>query len=208
MARPSGRDIRREVIEAASRAIQSRGANAFSFASIGQELGIAAPSIHHHFPRKADLSSAAVADYAGRFRQQLDDLTGHSARHRLEAYAALFLAPAQRDLMCLCGAVAADWNGIDPTTRAEVAAFFDREIGWITAQAAEAIEAGEFRPDLDPEAFATTFLAVLEGALLLARAQDDPGSVSNAATFLLAEAAHRPAETTELSARRRGRPRS
>ncbi len=193
MARPSGRDIRREVIEAASRAIQSRGATGFSFASVGQELGIAAPSIHHHFPRKADLLAAAVAHYASRFRQQVDGLAGRSARRRLEAYAALFLAPAQRDLMCLCGAVAADWNGIDPTTRAEVTAFFDREIGWITAQAAEAIEAGEFRPDLDTEAFATTFLAALEGAVLLARAQDDPSTVSSTATFLLAQAAHRPA---------------
>ncbi len=192
MARPSGRDIRREVIEAASRAIQSRGATAFSFASIGRELGITAPSIHHHFPRKADLSTAAVAHYTSRFHQQVDGLAGHSARRRLEAYAALFLAPAQRDLMCLCGAVAADWKGIDPDTRAEVTAFFDRESGWIAAQAAEAKEAGEFRPDLDPEAFATTFLAALEGALLLARAQDDPSTVSGAAAFLLAQAAHRP----------------
>lgn len=191
MARPSGRNIRREVIEAATRAIQSRGATAFSYASIATELGIKAPSIHHHFPRKADLLTAAVAQYRSRFRQQVDELEGHSARDRLEAYAALFFAPAQRDLMCLCGAAAADWNEIAAPTRAEVTAFFDREIAWVAAQATEAVATGEFTSELDIEAFATAFVAALEGALLLARASADPDAVPNTATFLLDQARSR-----------------
>ena len=93
MARPSGRDIRREVIEAAMRAVQSQGATAFSYASIADELGIKAPSIHHHFPKKADLLTAAVAQYRSRFRRQVEELQHHSARERLEAYADLFLHP-------------------------------------------------------------------------------------------------------------------
>lgn len=191
MARPSGRDIRREVIEAATRAIQSQGATAFSYASIADELGIKAPSIHHHFPKKADLLTAAVAQYRSRFRQQVDELQHHSARDRLEAYAVLFFAPAQRDLMCLCGAAAADWNDIAADTRSEVTAFFDREIAWVAAQATEAVQAGQFRPELDTEAFATAFVATLEGALLLARASADPRAVPGTARFLLDQATNR-----------------
>jgi len=191
MARPSGRDIRGEVIEAATRAIQAKGATGFTYASIADELGIKAPSIHHHFPKKADLLAAAAAQYRSRFRQQVDALQHHSARDRLEAYAALFFAPAQRDLMCLCGAAAADWNDIGAATRSEVTAFFDREIGWVAARATEAVDAGEFTPELDSEAFATAFVAALEGAVLLARASVGPGAVPGTASFLLDQAANR-----------------
>ena len=192
MARPSGRDIRREVIESATRAIQARGATAFSYAMIADELGIKAPSIHHHFPRKADLLAAAVAEYRTRFAEHVDQLDTTSARERLQAYAGLFLAPAQRDLMCLCGAATAGWNELDPATRAEVTSFFDREIAWIAAQAAAGVDSGELRSDLDTRAFATAFIATLEGALLLARASTNPGTVPATASFLLDQAAHAP----------------
>ena len=191
MARPSGRDIRREVIEAASQAIQSRGATGFSYGSIADELGITAPSIHHHFRRKDDLLTAAVAQYRAQFRQRVEALEGRSARERLEAYASLFLAPAQRHLLCLCGAVAADWNGIDAATRAEVEMFFDQEIAWVTAQATQAIDAGEFDRGVDAEAFATTFIGALEGALLLARMSKDHGALSGTAPCLLDLATNR-----------------
>jgi TetR/AcrR family transcriptional repressor of nem operon len=190
MARPTGRDIRQEVIDAAIQAIRSRGATAFSYASIADQLGIKAPSIHHHFPRKADLLTAAVAHYRSRFRHQVDELGSRTARERLEEYAALFLAPAQRDLTCMCGAAAADWNDIAAATRAEVTAFFDHEVAWVATQAAEAVDAGEFTCGLDTEAFATAFVAALEGALLLARTSADPTTVPRTAKFLLDQATY------------------
>lgn len=189
MARPSGRDIRSEVIESATRAIQARGATAFSYATIADELGIKAPSIHHHFPRKADLVAAAVAQYRTRFAEQVHQLSTPSARERLEAYAQLFLAPAQGELLCLCGAAAAGWNELDPATRAEVTSFFDREVAWVATQAAAGVDSGELRADLDTRAFATAFIATLEGALLLARTSTEPGPVAATATFLLDQAA-------------------
>lgn len=190
MARPSGRDIRREVIESATRAIQARGATAFSYATIAEELGIKAPSIHHHFPRKADLLAAAVAEHRTRFAEHVDQLDATSARQRLEAYADLFLAPAQRGLLCLCGAATAGWKDLDRATRAEVTSFFDREIAWVAAQAAAGVDSGELRADLDTSAFATAFIATLEGALLLARASSDRATGSATASFLLDQAAH------------------
>ncbi len=191
MARPSGRDIRREVIEAASHAIQSRGATGFSYGSIADELGIKAPSIHHHFPHKADLLAAAVAQYRAQFRRRVEAMEGRSARDRLEAYASLFLAPAERDLLCLCGAAAADWTDIDLATRAEIEMFFEQEITWVAAQAKQAIDAGEFASRLDAEAFATTFVAALEGALLLARMPDHHAAVPGTASCLLELATNR-----------------
>lgn len=185
MARPSGRDIRHEVIEAATLAIQARGATAFSYGSIAEGLGIKAPSIHHHFPHKSDLLTAVVARYRAQFRQRVEALADPSARARLERYATLFLAPARRELLCLCGAAAADWNGIDPSTRAEVARFFEEEIAWVAAQTTQAIDAGELSAHVQPDSFAATFIAALEGALLLARTADGHRTLRSTASQLL-----------------------
>lgn len=185
MARPSGRDIRSEVIEAATRAVQCGGVAGFSFGSLAEELGIRAASIHHHFPRKADLLVAVVAQYRDRFREQAESLDGATAYDRLAAYSGLFLRPAERDLMCLCGAAASDWSSIDPTTREGVSDFFAREIAWVAEQARKAIRTGEFASVVDPDAFATGFVAALEGALLIARVQEDPDVIPVAAALLL-----------------------
>src|SRR5690625_2620760 len=185
MARPSGRDIRSEAIDTATRAIQARGATGFSFASIAEELGVRAPSIHHHFPRKADLLAAVATQYRHQFRARVEALDAEDTRRRLEAYADLFLEPAERALMCLCGAAAGSWSSLDPVTRREVQAFFTAEIAWVTGQVADAITTGEFIADLHPESFAKAFIATLEGALLLDRAIDEPDVIPAASTVLL-----------------------
>lgn len=185
MARPSGRNIRDEVIEAATQAIQTRGAAGFSYGTIADELGIKAPTIHHHFRHKADLLATAVVQYRGRFRDQVQALDAPGARARLESYASLFLAPAKRDLACLCGAVAAEWHGVDAATRAEVEHFFDEQIAWVAGEVSQAIGAGEFSPLVDAETFAAAFVAALEGALLLARVSREPEAVPSAASCLL-----------------------
>jgi TetR/AcrR family transcriptional regulator, transcriptional repressor for nem operon len=185
MARPTGRDIRGEVIDAATRAVRAHGVDGFSYTTLAADLGITAPSIHHHFRRKADLLTAVVTHYRRSFRSEVETLGAPSACGRLEAYSSLFLAPAQHNLMCLCGAAAADWDGFDEAGRAEVATFFEHEIAWVAEQAHQAIESGEFRSDVNADAFARTFVAALEGSLLLARAAADPSVVSGTASVLL-----------------------
>lgn len=189
MARPSGRDIRNEVIEAATRAMQTQGAAGFSYGSIAGELDIKAPSIHHHFPHKADLLAAVVGKYREQFQHQVDALDEPSARERLQAYASLFLASAQRELMCLCGAAAADWNEINVPTRTEVRLFFDQQTEWVVALARQAVDAGEFNQQVDAEVFATAYVSALEGSLLLARVFEDHGTVLHVAIWLLDQAA-------------------
>lgn len=191
MARPTGRDVRSEVIEAATRAVQSHGVNGFSYATLAADLAITAPSIHHHFPRKADLLTAVITRYRRSFRAEMETLGAASAFGRLEAYSSLFLTPARHNLMCLCGAAAADWDGIDEAGREEVATFFEHEIAWVAEQANQAIATGEFRPDVDPDAFARAFVAALEGALLLARVTGGHAAASGTASALLELAANR-----------------
>ena len=133
MARPSGRDIRREVIDHAGRAIRSRGVDGFSYGDLARRLGIRAPSIHHHFGRKDDLIAATVADYRRAFRVEVESLPPGPPLERLGAYADLFLRSADDAALCLCGAVVAGWDQVDDAARSEVAGFFDDELDWWSA---------------------------------------------------------------------------
>ena len=64
MARPSGRNLSEEIVESATRLVQERGVNGFSYGDLAKDLGVKAPSIHHHFRTKQDL----LAEVARRYR--------------------------------------------------------------------------------------------------------------------------------------------
>lgn len=169
MARPSGREIRSEVLDEARRAIQSSGVNGFSYSDLASRIGVKAPSIHHHFRKKEDLVAATTKAYREEFRTLVDAIDEPTAIGRLRAYGKLFLSPARENLMCLCGSVAVEWDGVDSATQREVDAFVNGEVQWVTTQVEAAVAAGDVRSTLDPGAMALTYIATLEGALVLAR---------------------------------------
>src|SRR5262249_58801784 len=64
------------ILDTAQALAQVRGYNGFSYADISAELAITKPSIHYHFPSKAQLAEALIARYQRRFaaaRQEGDD---------------------------------------------------------------------------------------------------------------------------------------
>lgn len=172
MARPSGRDLRTELIKEATVAIQTDGTS-FSFNQLADRLGVRAPSLHHHFRRKADLIDAAATAYIDAFESAVDRLVSIPACDRLSAYVDLFTAPAREGKFCLCGALTADWQDASPPVREQIARFFDGQLTWVAATAEQAQADGEVRKDLAPDAFARGLIAALEGALLLARVSPD-----------------------------------
>jgi len=167
------------ILDTAQALAQLRGYNGFSYADISAELAITKPSIHYHFPSKAQLAEALIARYQEQFaaaRHEIDDAAA-GARERLTGYARLYAEVfTDGGRMCLCGVFAADAASLPPGARRAVAAFFDDQQRWVTAAFAEAgLPAGRAR------GAAQAFLAALEGALLLARASvpgadEAPGS--------------------------------
>lgn len=180
MARPSGRNIRQMVLDETRLAVQARGVNGFSYGDLARRLGIKAPSIHHHFRRKEDL----VAETADAYRRQFDERVGaidiDGTIARLTAYGAIFLSPADDDLLCFCGAAAAGWDDLGADARATVSAFFAAQVAWVAETMADGQAQGELAADVDPDAAAFAFVSALEGALLLTRTNGrsvDPGVV-------------------------------
>jgi TetR/AcrR family transcriptional repressor of nem operon len=169
MAKPTGRPVREEVLAAASLQIQRVGVNGFSYGDLAEELGIAAPSIHHHFRTKDDLVAAVSARYRAEFATLTAAIDAPSCAQRIGRFAELFEATADSDLHCLCGAMAGDWATIGERSRVEVAGFFDDQASWIRAQISGGVRSGELRADLDVDAVVDTLLAALEGSMLMAR---------------------------------------
>lgn len=162
--------MRDELIDAATRRIQHVGVNGFSYGDIAKELGIKAPSIHHHFPTKEDLVAAVAADYRARFSAMVDAIPEGTALDRIRAYAEMFTATAATDSLCLCGAVSAEWLTVGDKARAEVNDFFTSQQAWLQEQLANGVRDGEISLALPIPAVAATLFASLQGSLLLSRA--------------------------------------
>lgn len=157
------------ILDSAQALAQTRGYNGFSYADISAELAITKPSIHHHYPSKARLAEALIERYRERFtaaREPFEDVAV-DARERLLGYAELYAEVfSDGGRMCLCGVFAADAASLPPAARRATAAFFVDQQHWV---ASTLLGAGV--PPARADRAAQAFLAALEGALLLARAE-------------------------------------
>ncbi len=161
-----------EILMVSQKLIQTRGYNGFSYRDIAALINIKSASIHYHFPTKGDLGRALTAQYCDRFDQILQSLASREtgARARLEGYAALFRDTlVERKRLCLCGMLAGEVETVPDEVKVEVARFFKEQQVWLTQVLQAGIEAGEVSASINPEIWATTFLAALEGAMLVSR---------------------------------------
>ncbi|MFK8024579.1 MAG: TetR/AcrR family transcriptional regulator [Ilumatobacter sp.] len=176
MASPSGRPIRTEVLELAESTIQRVGVNGFSYGDLARELGIKAPSIHHHFATKDELVAEVAERYRAAFAERVGDIATTDPHAAIRAFADLFVHTAQAERMCLCGSMSADWASVGERSRRTVARFFDDQRTWLCERldGAVGIGAGAEIGALDSDEAAMLLLATLEGAVLLSRAGEDP----------------------------------
>ncbi len=161
------------LVDVAQALIQRAGYNGFSYEDIARLVGIKKPSIHHHFPTKADLVTVVTQRYMHRFREALLRIEGQHARapERLLAYADLFEATygAQRQL-CLCGMLGAEADAVPPEVAQEVQQFFKTNLLWLTDVIEQGQRQNSLRKGVDAGAQAQLLLCSLEGAMVVGRA--------------------------------------
>jgi TetR/AcrR family transcriptional regulator, transcriptional repressor for nem operon len=163
------------VLDIAQDLIQTRGYNDFSFRDIAEVVGIKSASIHYHFASKTDLGIALVTRYRTAFAEELrgiDDCRA-TAPKRLKAFIALFRRTLADDRLCLCGMLGAERDSLPAEVNAEVRAFFALCEGWLTEVLKEGRCAGEVEFRGPPQAMADHLLALLEGAMVMARSLED-----------------------------------
>jgi len=161
------------IMDVAERLIRSHGYNGFSFREVAAEVGIKSASVHYHYPAKSDLATAVARRYRERFEAAVSDEIAQG-RAEVVVWRDLFRRAFERDgLMCLCGILAVEGDGLPDEVAAEARLFLENAIASITQDKAT-----------DPDQ-GLRILAQLEGAMLLARATGDVGVFDAATRHLL-----------------------
>jgi TetR/AcrR family transcriptional repressor of nem operon len=167
-----------KILDIAQSLIIVGGYNGFSYADISAAIGIRKASIHHHFPTKVEL----VVVLVDRYRQQAEaGLTLLEKQHpnpvdRLQSYLN-FWQTCVRDAsqsFCVCAMLASEMPMLPQEVAARVRGHFDRLARWLTTMLQAGAEQDLFRLDRQPEEKAQMLMASVHGAMLSARAFDDP----------------------------------
>jgi TetR/AcrR family transcriptional repressor of nem operon len=181
-------EMRDRILASALRLVQTRGFNAFSYADIAEEVGIRKASLHHHFPTKTDLGVALVELYTARMDGALLAIRASSVPvdEKLAAYVGLYRNALETKRVCLGGMLASEALTLDEAVLPGLKHFFRRNVKWLTAILDEGSANQIFVLRGTATRHAHLFIATLQGALMLARAINDPQAFEQTASLLLA----------------------
>jgi TetR/AcrR family transcriptional repressor of nem operon len=182
MARPANPDpeSRRVLLGAATRLMLAKGFAATSLDDVCRAAHLTKGSIFHYFASKEELGAAVLDEYLARVLEELEGVRAALSEPVARLAASLdFLAEASQVYPlkqgCLLGRFSLELSETHPRIRARCARYFEQ---WLRAIAADLEEAGA-RP-ARARSLAEHTLAVFEGAIVIARASGDAGTVRRA----------------------------
>jgi len=159
--------------------ITAGGYNGFSYADIASHVGIRKPSIHHHFPTKADLVQVLVRRYREEAREGLATLERHVSEPR--AQLASYVGYWERCItdasapICICAMLASELPLLPEAIAVEVKAHFRDLSAWLASVLERGVEQGVLVLTNSPQVEAEVLMATTHGAMLSARAYGDAG---------------------------------
>lgn len=166
-------DTKEVIMAVAKPMVQSRGYNALSFRDIASAVGVKSASVHYHFPTKGDLGAALAGRYADEGKAFMETLSLEPAEFEqtMKTYINAFRSALTNDnRMCLCGIMAAEYDGLPPEVRAQVDRFTDVNVEWLLKVLTRQ------KPKAKSDAIheqAVAIFAAIEGAQLVARGRGD-----------------------------------
>lgn len=165
-------DTRTQLLDQAEAVARARGFDGFSYADLADAVGIRKASIHHHFPKKADLAQALIDRYAAAFFHRLGALAAQEPRasDRLRGLVATYREGLEGGRkLCLCVALAVGRDSLGEPVIASLADFHEQVTRWLAECFACGAADGSVAGVGDPSAEASAALALMEGAQLIAR---------------------------------------
>lgn len=182
-----------QILDLAQQYIQQRGYNGFSFRDLANGIGVKSSSIHYYYASKTDLVVAVTSRYRKGFSAATDQLKADNlaAADMLKAYAQIFKSTLEDEKrVCLCAMLASDFDSVEAAVTDEVKAFFAEQYKWLANIIANGISHGTIRGDIVPEEFAILYFSALEGAMVLAKANDNPADIELVANQMIAMSQH------------------
>lgn len=175
---PTGKST--EILQCAQRLMAAGGFNSFSYADIAEQIGIRKASIHHYFPTKSDLVRTLMQGYRKAADEGLAALEREidNSADLLKAYINYWEACIANGSapVCLCALLASEMPILPEEVAFEVRAYFRMLSSWL----ASVFERGQRQGTLKLQAAAKIegeiFMATVHGAMMSARAYNDPKS--------------------------------
>ncbi len=174
--------VKQELLDNAEAMVRAGGYNNFSFRDLADQVGIKSASVHYHFKTKSDLVVELVQRYTQRFQEQLEQLSASRQQTAAELIYQAFQASLESSgMMCLCGLLAAEGDGLPEEVRLATRDFFLRSQAWLSQQ----LQQQDQLSATEAETRALALMAILEGAMLLAKVHQDTGLFQRIAGELL-----------------------
>lgn len=182
-------DTRTALLNSAEAACRQHGFDGFSYADMAREVGIAKPSIHHHFPQKADLALALIERYHDEFFTALSAISasGQSAGIKVADYVQLH-RNALKGGTCVCLSVALGMGrmSLSDAVTAKLDRFFASSINWLEAVFQEGCQDHSITEVTEPRLEAIATFALMQGAQLVAKGEANLQRFDDAVATLLA----------------------
>ncbi|WP_425081912.1 TetR/AcrR family transcriptional regulator [Ruegeria arenilitoris] len=169
-------DTKTALLDVAEHAARARGFDGFSYADLADAVGIRKASIHYHFPTKAALSAALMDRYHSTFEAECRkaEAAHDTASQRLLALIGLYRnALNDGKTLCLCVSLISSLESLSDEVIEKIKAFRAMVIKQIEAIFELGLQDKSITGVTNPAAEARATLAVLEGGLLTARAEQD-----------------------------------
>ncbi|WP_024326502.1 TetR/AcrR family transcriptional regulator [Thioalkalivibrio sp. AKL19] len=186
-ANPTGHDSREGLLKAARELIVGRSYSAVGIAEICAHAGVRKGSLYHFFPGKEALTLAMLDALYADFEQEvlipaLAGVDGLGAR--IEAFVRAihdFEAGIKADTGqlpgCPFGNLAVEMGTHNPTLRQAIREHLDAVTAHFRSVLDEAVQDGELPSHTDTDALAEQWLALMEGILVMAKANQDPATI-------------------------------
>ena len=166
-------DRKQQILDVAQELLQSHGYDGFSYSDLSRRLGIAKPSIHHHFATKEDLGLALIEGYREMFEGIQEELRREhpDPADRLRAMMAMKEEDACKEAHQVCPGCAlhANMENFPSALREAATRLNDGYHAWLTELLHEGREAGSIHFEGKPEDEAWALSAQFLGARQQAR---------------------------------------
>jgi TetR/AcrR family transcriptional repressor of nem operon len=168
---PTDRKV--QILEAAQELIQTQGYTGFSYQDLAARLGIAKPTLHHHFPTKEALGLALIESYRDMLHQMKEGIAAQSdlPSEQLRFFLRFGDEDAQHKEHTICpgGALHANFETFPESMKKATCALSGEMHDWMTDLLRRGREAGDIRFEGTPEDQAWWLTSALMGGRQTAR---------------------------------------
>ncbi len=184
-----GEATQQMIVARAAQLFNRQGYFGSSIEDLMNETGLKKGGIYNHFRSKDELALAAF-DYAVEViwqcvEEEMKDRPNQVDRLQgmLAAYQRLIEDPPIKG-GCPVLNTAIESDDTHPALRARARGALTRWRTWIQRRVTRGIEAGEVRPEVDSDLLATLLISMIEGAIMMSKAYDDPVHIRRAVQYL------------------------